>query len=179
MSVTGLKSGVGRICPFWSFLAFLSFQKPQMSLWYFLKSFPILLLVLLHLLFVRCTHCSLYVLQGDSKWQQFSSRGSFAPQHGDVWTRFWLLQLGWLASAHELDPTPRASDGQGRLACCSLWGCKESDTTQQLNNNKNNNNLEGLGATGIQLIESRHAAKHPAAHVVIPPQQMSSLKWKS
>ena len=25
-------------------------------------------------------------------------------------------------------------DGQGSLACCSLWGCKESDTTEQLNN---------------------------------------------
>ena len=25
------------------------------------------------------------------------------------------------------------SDGQGGLACCSPWGCKESDTTEQLN----------------------------------------------
>ena len=24
---------------------------------------------------------------------------------------------------------------QGSLACCSPWGCKESDTTEQLNNN--------------------------------------------
>ena len=24
-------------------------------------------------------------------------------------------------------------DGQGGLACCSSWGCKESDTTEQLN----------------------------------------------
>ena len=24
-------------------------------------------------------------------------------------------------------------DGQGRLACCSPWCCKESDTTEQLN----------------------------------------------
>ena len=24
-------------------------------------------------------------------------------------------------------------DGQGSLACCSLWGCKESDTTEWLN----------------------------------------------
>ena len=24
---------------------------------------------------------------------------------------------------------------QGSLACCSPWGCKESDTTKQLNNN--------------------------------------------
>ena len=26
-------------------------------------------------------------------------------------------------------------EGQGSLACCSPWGCKESDTTEQLNNN--------------------------------------------
>ena len=26
-------------------------------------------------------------------------------------------------------------DGQGSLACCSPWGCKESDMTEQLNNN--------------------------------------------
>ena len=24
-------------------------------------------------------------------------------------------------------------EGQGSLACCSPWGCKESDTTEQLN----------------------------------------------
>ena len=24
-------------------------------------------------------------------------------------------------------------DGQGGLACCSSWGCKESDMTEQLN----------------------------------------------
>ena len=24
-------------------------------------------------------------------------------------------------------------DGQGSLACCSPWGCEESDTTEQLN----------------------------------------------
>ena len=24
-------------------------------------------------------------------------------------------------------------DGQGGLACCNLWGCKELDTTEQLN----------------------------------------------
>ena len=27
----------------------------------------------------------------------------------------------------------RVGDGQGGLACCSSWGCKESDTTEQLN----------------------------------------------
>ena len=24
-------------------------------------------------------------------------------------------------------------DGRGSLACCNLWGCKESDTTERLN----------------------------------------------
>ena len=27
-------------------------------------------------------------------------------------------------------------EGQGSLACCSPWGFKESDTTEQLNNKK-------------------------------------------
>ena len=26
--------------------------------------------------------------------------------------------------------------GQGSLLCCSPWGCKESDTTERLNNSK-------------------------------------------
>ena len=28
------------------------------------------------------------------------------------------------------------SEGQGSLACCSPWGCKELDTTEQLDNDK-------------------------------------------
>ena len=34
---------------------------------------------------------------------------------------------------HEFEHTPGVGDGQGRLACCSPWGRKESDTTEQLN----------------------------------------------
>ena len=29
--------------------------------------------------------------------------------------------------------TPEVGDGQGGLACCDSWGCKESHTTEQLN----------------------------------------------
>ena len=36
-------------------------------------------------------------------------------------------------SGHEFEQAPGDSDGQGRLACCSLWGHKESDTTEWLN----------------------------------------------
>ena len=34
---------------------------------------------------------------------------------------------------HEFEQAPGVGDGQGDLACCSLWGHKESDTTEQLN----------------------------------------------
>ena len=34
---------------------------------------------------------------------------------------------------HEFEQAPGVEDGQGSLACCSPWGLKESDTTEQLN----------------------------------------------
>ena len=33
---------------------------------------------------------------------------------------------------HESEQIPGDSEGQGSLACCSLWGSKESDMTEQL-----------------------------------------------
>ena len=36
----------------------------------------------------------------------------------------------------EFEQAPGNGEGQGSLACCSSWGCKESDTSKQLNNNK-------------------------------------------
>ena len=43
--------------------------------------------------------------------------------------------VGWhhLLNGHEFEQAPGVGDGQGSLACCSPWGCKESDTTEQLN----------------------------------------------
>ena len=45
--------------------------------------------------------------------------------------------VGWhhQLNGHEFEPTLGDSEGQGSVACCSPWGQKESDTTQQLNNN--------------------------------------------
>ena len=40
----------------------------------------------------------------------------------------------WL-NGHEFEQTLGDGEGQGRLACCSPWGCKESDMTVQMNNN--------------------------------------------
>ena len=38
----------------------------------------------------------------------------------------------WL-DGHESEWTPGVGDGQGGLACCNSWGCKESDMTELLN----------------------------------------------
>ena len=38
-------------------------------------------------------------------------------------------------NGHKFEQTPRDSEGQGSLACCSPSGLKKSDTTEQLNNN--------------------------------------------
>ena len=40
----------------------------------------------------------------------------------------------WL-SGHESEQTLGDNEGQGSLACCGPWRCKESDTTCRLNNN--------------------------------------------
>ena len=41
----------------------------------------------------------------------------------------WHLRL----NGHEFEQAPEVGDGQGTLVCCSPWGRKESDTTEQLN----------------------------------------------
>ena len=45
-------------------------------------------------------------------------------------------KIGWQhqLNGHEYEQTPGDGAGQGRLACCSPWGLKESDTTDQMNN---------------------------------------------
>ena len=34
---------------------------------------------------------------------------------------------------HEFEQAPGVVDGQGSLACCSPWGLKQLDMTEQLN----------------------------------------------
>ena len=46
--------------------------------------------------------------------------------------------FGWhhRLNEHEFEQTPGDSEGQVSLACCSSWGRRESDTTEQLNSRK-------------------------------------------
>ena len=45
--------------------------------------------------------------------------------------------VGWhpRLNGHEFEQSLGDGEGQGSLACCDPWGRKESDTTEQLNNN--------------------------------------------
>ena len=43
--------------------------------------------------------------------------------------------VGWHQrfNGHEFEQALGVGDGQGSLACCSAWGRKETDMTEQLN----------------------------------------------
>ena len=42
--------------------------------------------------------------------------------------------FGWhhQLNGHEFVQAPGVGDRQGSMACCSPWGCKESDKTERL-----------------------------------------------
>ena len=47
--------------------------------------------------------------------------------------RMRLLECITDYDGHEFKQALGVGDGQGSLVCCSPWGCKESDMTEQLN----------------------------------------------
>ena len=56
----------------------------------------------------------------------------------------WHYQL----NGHEFEQTQGDGEEQGSLACCSPWGCKESDMTELLNKNNNNSNVSNSHTRG-------------------------------
>ena len=52
---------------------------------------------------------------------------------GEWDNRGWVGWMDQLLYGHELEQVLGFGDGQGNLVCCSLWGCKESDTAEGLN----------------------------------------------
>ena len=63
-------------------------------------------------------------------------------------------RVGWhhRLNGHEFEQTPGDGEGQGSLACCSPWGLKESDTTEQLNNN--NQHIFSCSEVSLALTEA-------------------------
>ena len=53
----------------------------------------------------------------------------------DILTRWFDMCIHCeMINGHELGQTLGDSEGRGSLVCCSARGCKESDTTEQMNN---------------------------------------------
>ena len=52
----------------------------------------------------------------------------------------------WL-NGHEFEQALGDDEGQGSLACCSLWGCKELDPTEWVDNNSHHEFFLRLGHT--------------------------------
>ena len=47
-----------------------------------------------------------------------------------------------LNGLNEYEQTPGDSEGQGSLECCSPWGHKKLDTTEQLNKESEGNKIQ-------------------------------------
>ena len=76
-------------------------------------------------------------------------------------------------NGHEFEQTLGDSEGQRSLACCSPWGCKESDTTQRLNNN----NLLKMLVTQLPLILCNPIDCSPPGSSAHGFLQARILKW--
>ena len=64
-----------------------------------------------------------YLIGKDSDWGQ---KEKWVTENEIVGWHHWL-------NGQEFEQPLGDSEGQGSLACCSQWNCKESDTTERLN----------------------------------------------
>ena len=65
-----------------------------------------------------------------------------------VWWHHWL-------DGHEFEQALEVGDGQGSLTCCSPWGCKESDMTEQLNWIEKKNSIDTAKADQLNMLEAQ------------------------
>ena len=81
--------------------------------------------------------------------------------------------VGWhhRLNGHELGQTLGDREEQGRLACCSPWGCKESDTTQRPNNKQQSNILSFQHIINIEIsgeeFHTRFSMLEPGAYTTL------------
>ena len=61
-------------------------------------------------------------------WERLKARGEGMTEDEMIGWHHWL-------DGHDCEQTLEDTGGQGSLVCCSPWGHKETDTTEQLNNN--------------------------------------------
>ena len=67
-----------------------------------------------------------YSLEKPYYWERLKAGGEEDDRRWDGW----MISPTWW---HEFEQFPGIGEGQRSLACCSPWGCKESDMTEWLN----------------------------------------------
>jgi len=65
-------------------------------------------------------------------------------------------------------------EGQGILACCSPWGCKESDTTEWLNND---DERQFMGFSGGSVVKNLPATGRPGMLQSMGLQRVGLSHW--
>ena len=65
-------------------------------------------------------------------WVRLITNSRFGLEKTSKWTKCSNYERE-ITHGHGFEWTTGVGDGQGGLACCSSWGCKESDTTEWLN----------------------------------------------
>ena len=66
--------------------------------------------------------------------------------------------VGWHHQPNDFEQASGVGEGQGTLACCRPWACKELEMTEQLNNNT----FEGRNLVTfiIKLLHAYHNFSH-------------------
>ena len=78
--------------------------------------------------------------------------------------------IGWhhQLNGHEFEQALGDGEGQGSLTCCSPWGHKELDTTEQLNKNKVLTMFQALTALCIVLVHYHSNPKDSVIDTIVP-----------
>ena len=91
--------------------------------------------------------------------------------------------VGWhhQFNGHEFEQTPGDGEGQASLAGCSPWGCKESDMTEQLNNNNRNEflSIESFVNTKINGLSKVQCLVNTVNKSKVPNQPVTVFAWSS
>ena len=100
-------------------------------------------------------------------WERLKAGGEGDGRGWDSWMAS-LTQWTWVWA------TLGEGEGQGILACCSPWGCKESDTTEWLNDD---DERQFMGFPGGSVVKNLPATGRPGMLQSMGSQRVGLSHW--